>query len=113
MFDDPKKELKRLEEQLLKAEMTDDDFEKFYSEIYKEFGPASSNEDLSKDVPVHKNSNPSGRTQTSRPRNDYADAKRALAPKKKAKGIRGLVITACLESAGIIAIVLWWVLRIL
>ena len=38
MFDDPKKELKRLEEQLLAAEMHDDEFERFYDEIYAEFG---------------------------------------------------------------------------
>ena len=38
MFDNPQKELKQLEEQLLKNEMDDDAFERFYREIYEEFG---------------------------------------------------------------------------
>ena len=40
MFDDPKKELEQLEEQLLALEQ-DEDFERFYEEIYNEFGKLS------------------------------------------------------------------------
>ena len=35
MFDDPKKELQRLEDELLKFEQKDDDFEKFYQDIFR------------------------------------------------------------------------------
>lgn len=62
MFDDPKKELKRLEDQLLAAEMSDEDFERFYDEIYEEFGdkkPRQTREedlgDLLDDVPQVRN----------------------------------------------------------
>lgn len=99
MFDDPQKELKRLEEQLLKQEMNDEEFERFYRDIYEEFGPVEEEQPVA--APVKP-----------RPKSTYADTPRAVAPKKK-KGIRGLVITVCLESVGIIAIVMWWVLRIL
>ena len=34
MFDDPQKELKRLEEQLLQLENKDDEFERFYQDIF-------------------------------------------------------------------------------
>ena len=104
MFDDPQKELKRLEEELLKDEMNDDEFEQFYQDIFEEFGPVEEEEQ-----PV--------RAQTAQPpkvkTSTYADAPREVAPKKQEKGIRGLKITICLECIGIIGVVLWWILRIL
>ena len=39
MFDDPQKELKRLEEELLKLTEKDEKFERFYQEIFDEYGP--------------------------------------------------------------------------
>lgn len=96
MFDDPQKELKKLEEQLLKQEMNDEEFERFYRDIYEEFGPV--NEEPV--APVKKK------------QSTYADAPRAVAPKKK-KSVKGLVITVCLESVGILALVMWWVARLL
>ena len=98
MFDDPQKELKRLEEQLLKTE-TDDDFEQFYQDIFEEFG-SGEEESAPRAVAPKKNAN------------TYADAPRAVAPKKK-KGVKGLVITICLELIGIAAVVLWWAARLL
>ena len=103
MFDDPKKELKRLEEQLLKEEQPDDEFERFYQEIYAEFGPAEG-EEAAEPAPAR----------TAAPRTStYADTPRAVAPKKKDKSIRNLTVAVCLECAGILAVVLWWVLQLL
>jgi len=104
MFDDPQKELKKLEEQLLKQEMNDEEFERFYQGIFEEFGPGDEEAaaPAAPQQPVRKVAKPS----------TYADAPRAVAPKKK-KGVKGLVITVCLESVGIIALVLYWVLQIL
>ena len=108
MFDDPQKEMKKLEEQLLKKEMDDSEFEQFYREIYEEFGPAE------EEAPVVRNhANHYGNAAPKAKASTYADAPRAVAPKKKEKGIRGLLITICLECVGIAAIVLWWILRIL
>ena len=103
MFDDPKKELKRLEEELLKEEQPDDEFEKFYREIYEEFGPGEEEQ-----KPVAAPARPAA------PRaSTYADTPRAVVPKKKDKSIRNLTVAICLECVGIAAIVLWWVLQLL
>ena len=103
MFDDPQKELKKLEEQLLKQEMNDEEFERFYQDIFEEFGPVDEEAvaPVAPKQPVKKAPKPS----------TYADTPRAVAPKKK-KGVKGLVITVCLESIGIIALTLYWVLQI-
>ena len=42
----------------------------------------------------------------------YADAPRAVAPKKK-KGVKGLVITVCVELVAIGGIVAYWLMRLL
>ena len=107
MFDDPQKELKRLEEELLKKE-ADDDFERFYQDIYEEFGPVEEEEE-----PVRNHANHYGNAVPKAKTSTYADTPRAVAPPKKDKGVRGLMITICLECVGIAAVVLWWVLRIL
>lgn len=96
MFDDPQKELKRLEEQLLKTE--EDDFEQFYQKIYEEFGPV---EEPEQPAPMPKKASA------------YADAPRAVAPKKKDKSVRRLLILICLECLGIAGVILWWVLRLI
>ena len=100
MFDDPQKELKQLEEQLLQNEMDDDAFERFYHEILEEFGSGSEQE-------APRAVAPKARTGA------YKDTPRAVAPKKKQKGVRGLVILICLELLGIAGVVLWWMLRLL
>ena len=102
MFDDPQKELKRLEEQLLKDGMDDEEFEQFYHDIYEEFGPVEEEEPANPKPAAAPRAKPS----------TYADTPRAVAPKKK-KGYRGLMITICLECLGIAAVILWWILRIL
>ena len=100
MFDNPQKELKQLEEQLLKNEMDDDAFERFYHEIYEEFGS-----DQEQEVP--RAVAPKAKTGA------YKDVPRAVAPKKKEKGVRGLVILICLELLGIAGVILWWLQRLL
>ena len=162
MFDNPNEELKRLEEQLLKAEETDAEFDRFYDEVYDEYGIQDVDfddvEDLLADTPVevvrnyangygdedetpvwsepvrqeapHQYDAPQRPVQQrpvqrpaqqrpvqQRPQNPnrpvHDDGSRYAAPVKKEKGVRGLVITACIECAGIVALVLWWVMRIL
>ena len=103
MFDDPQKELKRLEEQLLKLEEKDDEFERFYQDIFAEFGAAEEDTQPVPAAPVKKQS-------------AYADTPRAVAPKKKKKkkkGVKGLVITVCLELLAIGGIVVYWLMRLL
>jgi len=141
MFDDPKKELKRLEDQLLAAEMTDEEFEEFYSEVFEEFGeqkPQQRNmpEYLPADQPQqilrnyangYGTKNVTGRPQAPDPvqgnnrsavpqapaGNTYTDKVRPAPPVKKDKSIQRLVIAAVLLSLGIVAVVLWWVIRLL
>ena len=160
MIDNPNKELKRLEDELLRSEMTDEEFERFYDELYDEFGPEEEEpeemEDLLAGSPVNnvrnyangygretqarpnpnrqaaprqtaqqqygaqqrptQQRNPQQYSAQQRPQNTgrpAPESSRYAAPVKKQKGIKGLVITACVECAGIVAVVLWWVLRIL
>ena len=77
----------------------DEEFEAFYQDILKEFGPDSK--------PRRKTSS----TKKTAKANAYSDSKPAKA--KKEKGVKGLVITLCLEMLGIVGVVLWWILRIL
>ena len=101
MFDDPQKELMRLEEQLLQLENKDDEFERFYQDIFAEFGTP---EEQKKPAPA-----PAAPV---RKQSAYADAPRAVAPKKK-KGVKGLVITVCVELIAIGGIVAYWLMRLL
>ena len=95
MFDNPNEELRKLEQKLLAAEQKKDpeaEFEAFYSDILREFGPGI--------APQQTKSN---------------SAKKAApkkVPKKKEKGIGGLVTVLCLEFAGIAALIIWWILRL-
>ena len=100
MFDDPQKELKRLEEELLKLTEKDEKFERFYQEIFDEYGPT---EEAPAAAPAPK--------PVKKPKSTYADAPRAVAPKKK-KSVKGLVITVCLESVGIIVLAAYWIMRL-
>ena len=101
MFDDPQKELKRLEEEMLKLTEKDEKFERFYQDIFEEYGPT---EEEPAEAPAPK--------PVKKPKSTYADTPRAVAPKKK-KSVKGLVITVCVELAGIIGIVAYWLIRLL
>ena len=98
MFDNPEKELKRLEEELLKSDCADEDFEHFYRDIFEEFGTEEPEEPAARPVQKRKST--------------YADTPRAVAPKKK-KGVGGLIVLICLELLGIGAMVAWWMMRLL
>lgn len=115
MFDDPKKELKRLEEELLAVENSDEAFERFYSEIYDEFGKQKGTGDLTDDLPVRKKPAAAAVQRQPAPsaQNAYDDQSSYVPRTKNEKGVGGLAALVCFECLGIAAIVLWWLLRIL
>lgn len=138
MFDDPKKELERLEEQLLAAEEPDDEFERLYEEIFEEFGEKEQTTDeeylkglLTEEPPVRNHANGYGTKTQSAPqirsvppqgtrsaapanRSTYSDpASRSVPAPKKEKSTRGLKIAICLECLGIVAVVAWWLIRLM
>ena len=112
MFDDPKKDLKWLESQLLAEEETPGE---------------DSEEDWLAEARVLMDNDYSGSARQESVLYDdeeeaeaenlavYADAPPAPKAKKpkKEKGIGGLVFLACIETLGIIAVLLWWVLWLL
>ena len=106
MFDNPNEELKKLEKQLLAVEKKDEDFESFYNDILREFGPESGKEPARKTAPKSS-------TQKKTPAKTAAAGTGKKSKKKAKKSLKGLVITLCLECAGIVAIILWWIFRIL
>ena len=102
MFDDPKKELQRLEEELLKFEEKDDEFERFYQDIFREFGEQEESRAV---APQAKKANA--------PRNmTYADTPRAVAAEPK-KSNKGLVILLLIEIAGILGVAGYWLMKFL
>ena len=95
----------------MNPKMTDEEFEAFYEELFEEFG----------DAPVNspKAAPPAGKQRYqghSAPAYGGSLGERkqvkTQAPRKQ-KGVKGLVICACLECLGIVGVVLWWLLRIL
>ena len=105
MFDDPKKELQRLEEELLKYEQKDDEFERFYQDIFREFGEPEAEETRAVA--------PEAKRSANAPRNmTYADTPRAVAATPK-KSNRGLVILLLIEIAGILGIAGYWLMKFL
>ena len=102
MFDDPKKELQRLEEELLKHEQKDEEFERFYQDIFREFGETEEHRAV---APQAKKAN--------EPRNmTYADTPRAVAAEPK-KSNKGLVILLLIEVAGILGVAGYWLMKFL
>ena len=99
MFDDPKKELKKLEDELLKQETPEDDFESFYKDILEEFG-----------TDVEQTAVPAKPRQPGKKASTYADTPRAVAPKKKS--LKGLVAIVTLECIGIAALIAYWIVQI-
>ena len=101
MFDDPKKELQRLEEELLKHDQKDDEFEQFYQDIFREFGEP---EEVRAVAPEEKKSAPRNMT--------YTDTPRAVAAAPK-KSNKGLVILLLIEIAGILGVAGYWLMKFL
>lgn len=125
MFDDPKKDLKWLEQQLLAEDAPREDppDEEFLGEedwLDAELRQAHA---LLGDTPAATRSRGDVfaflEEDTAREESAvYADIPSPAKPqkskkKKKEKGIGGLVFLACLETLGIIAVLLWWVIWLL
>lgn len=118
MFDDPRKDLKRLEKQLQKEEQSDseewldeedwldDELEEARALMDRDYSRGYQHEAVVYDY------------EDEEEQTVYADtpsrskAKKEKKPKKE-KGIGGLVFLACLETLGIIAVLLWWALWLL
>ena len=132
MFDNPKKELERLEQQLLAAEaheQEEEDFESLYEEIYDEFGreePYEVDDELKQmlnysDIPIRNHANNYGNPQQDLSQRSagfeaekdyYMDSDRYV-PMPKKKGIKGLLVLACIEAVAVIALAAWWLGRLL
>ena len=119
MFDDPKKELQELEDQLLAAEGRDDtaeldqaQFEAIYDEILEEFGPKEASHAAPmppSDPPIRNFANGYGKYQSLG--HDGDEILPDDEPVVPEKSIRGLVILACLECAAIAGLAVYWFLR--
>ena len=114
MFDDPKKELKTLEGQLLAAEerqeaamLDEKEFESLYNEIRAEFAPRSS------EPPVRNFAN--GYGTNCAPAAPAAPAAEASEPEQAPvkKGNKGLGFIVFLEFAALIAVLGFWALQLL
>lgn len=122
MFDNPKEQLKQLEDQLLAAEQNKDEkFERLYAELFEEYGPEpkeNSNE------PIYRNyANSYGRN-VQKPVSPQAPQPRRVAPAESYtdgrvdnavpdRSIQILAIVICVELLGIAALAAWWALRIM
>ena len=132
MFDDPRKELRRLEEELLAAEYEEEEPIEEYDE-FEDFGAYDEDEVIlaearaligDEEPPIYRNHangygarqpNPAvdfNRTVYADEEFDEADAV-LVEKRKKEKGIGGLVFLAILELIGILGILGWWVLWLL
>ena len=123
MFDDPNKELQKLEDQLLKAEMNqeaaelnNEEFEELYGNILAEFGPREKNDGTTEAAaePAIRNFangyGQSGQTQTVKAGDEILGDDEPAVPKK---GVKGLVFLSVLEIAAIAALAAYWIRHIL
>ncbi len=101
MFDDPQKELKRLESQLLK-DSGEDWLDKELDQIRAILG------DEPQEAPQPPVRNFANGYLEDYSREIYADEEAEPAPPRH-RGIKGLVILALLEMAGIAGIIFYWV----
>ena len=122
MFDDPKKDLKWLEQQLLAVEAPQEDDmdldELLADEALFQEDPVETElrearmllGDITERSWVGEFAYPEEEEEkhVPAPRESRKEKK-----KKKEKGIGGLVFLACLETLGIVAVLLWWVLWLL
>ena len=131
MFDDPRKELRRLEEQLLAEEdpgpdvpedtlRMDDELEEARRLLGAEMPEDEEAEDEDPEPMVYRNfANGYGRRQSVPVRNrdrfdrDLEEYSDQVHDEPREKGVRGLVILACLELLGIAAVIVYWLLFLL
>lgn len=125
MFDDPRKELNRLQAELLAQEEEEypeenrvsGDFDEELDDILALI--REEKEEYPRQEPIYRNyANNYGRRMPDVPTDEDGEEDHALyadeyeprkKKKKKEKGIRGLVFLAILETLGILAIAAWWV----
>ncbi len=115
MFDDPQKELRRLERQLLAEEEPEDDWEDDLDEAHRLLGDAEPEEDLPEEFPLRNYANGYGRGVRNRDRGDVdleEYSSQVYEPPGK-KGIGGLLLLLLLEIIGILAVVVYWILFLL
>ena len=129
MFDDPQKELKRLEEQLLAEEDSnwlDNELEAMHrllgdepkkadmdeTRVYRNFANG-----YGEQIRNYANGYGAGQPADKAPGEEadpeldtYSDEEPAA---EKEKGIKGFVILACLEALGIVGIIVYWLLVLL
>lgn len=123
MFDDPKKDLKWLEQQLKAEEnpqqeaSAEDWFEEEEDWLDAQLREAHA---LLGDAPVRRSSSEDIfrflEEEEESKRADYSAPPRKSPQEKKVrkeKGVGGLVFLACLETLGIIAVLIWWALWLL
>ena len=107
MFDDPKKELKKLEQQLL------DDEKWFQKELDSAKRMIGQVPDSPRRTSAPQSPQASRSTAQTRPAPAGKAPVKTPAKKKKKKSIQGLVILACVEFAGILALAAYWLLVLL
>ena len=123
MFDDPKKELQKLEDQLLAAEMNqetaelnNEEFEELYDKILEEFGPREKRNGTAEPPaePAIRNFangyGKTGQTQTLSAGDEILSDDEPAVPRK---GVKGLVFLSVLEIAAIAALAVYWIRHIL
>ena len=116
MFDDPKKELQKLEDQLLAAEinhetaeLNNEEFEELYDRILEEFGPREQHDGMpDSDSPIRNYANGYGRDLTA---GDEIIPDEEPAPRKK--GVKGLVFLVTLEVLAIAGLAAYWIMELL
>ena len=123
MFDDPKKELRELEDQLLAAEekqpesgLDDAEFERLYDEILAEFGPRNSTGTAAPaagEAPIRNFANGYGGVVPTPPLpvGDEILSDDEAVPSEK--GGRGLIFLVILECMAIGGLALYWALHYL
>ncbi|MBO5129179.1 MAG: hypothetical protein J6B95_02385 [Oscillospiraceae bacterium] len=113
MYKDHNKELERLESELLRAEANDDEFAALCHELCDESDADNSfeNEDYDPQWDIEPSEPETQRYQTGWETDFGGRLEDEQTPKEK--GVRGLVVCACLECLAIAAVMLWWVFRIL
>lgn len=116
MFDDPKKELERMEKKLLAAE-DDDWLEKQLAEARMLIGDdvaAPKKRKHSSEGDIYRNyANGYGAGTPKREKVLYADEYEEEEDYPQEKGVRGLILLACLETLGIVAILAYWLVHLL
>lgn len=127
MFDDPKEELRRLESRLLEEEEREepeetDSGEDWLAEAHRLLGEdaGADDEEAPGSIRVHGEpavrnfANGYGRVRnTDRADLDMEEYSDQIYDAPREKGLRGLIILACLETLGIVAVMAYWFLVLL